>query len=1826
MNPTETDAVSTLPVTPTPTHPDGSTSTHPDGSTSTHPDGSTSTHPPTRLDGTANGTIAALVAEAEAAGVELWVADGQVRFRAARGALGDDLRARLREHKSAIAEHLGALATATHDEPARFEPFPLTDIQASYLLGRGSAFAYGGVGCHAYGELRFADLEPERVTAAWQALVERHDMLRAMVDDGTAMRVLPEAVLSVPAVDVRGRGAEALDSAVAATRAELDHHVYDPREWPLFGVRVTRGDGGAVLHISVDFLIADYVSIQVLLGEFTRLYHHPAEPLPALDITFRDYLAAERRLRGTRAHERDRAYWWNLIDDLPPAPDLPVRGDRGGDRVRFRRHELTLDRAAYAALRAHAGEHGLSPSTAVLACYAAVIGRWSRKRRFTLNLTLLNRLPLHPQVDRLVGDFTSVVLLDLDSDDSGVSGSFGERAQGVQARLWEHLDHRLVGGVEVLREVARRRGQDAALMPVVFTSALGLGDLDKLDEPAQEAGALGAGISQTPQVWIDCQALERDGGLTVNWDVRAGVFPDGVVEDMFAAFGDLVRSLASSAVAWSETTSIPLPERQREVRRAVNDTVYTEPDTLLHDDVVARCLRAPDRPAVLTSDRTVTCGELLGRASAVAAALLERGVRPGDLVGVVMETGWEQPVGVLGALLAGGVYVPVDPTQPAARIATVLTGAGVRYALATKATADLVVETSGGAEVIVVDELAAIDPAAVTRPERDPADLAYVIHTSGSTGRPKGVMIAHRAAANTVRDVNRRFGVGPEDRVLGLASLAFDLSVYDLFGPIAAGGALVLPDRDRRGDPSHWVDLLLMHSVTLWNSVPAQLQMLHDYLRVDAGVDLPSLRLAMLSGDWIPVPLPDQARARVPGLELVGMGGATEASIWSILHPIGTVDPRWTSIPYGKPMANQTFHVLDESDQDCPDWTIGELWIGGAGVAEGYLGDAEQTAHRFRSHPVTGERLYRTGDLGRYWPDGTIEFLGREDDQVKIRGHRIELAEIEVALLAHEAVGGAVALVEGDNPFERRLAAFVETAPAEAADPAELVARLRAGAGAEIAAVRAEMDAESAVAFAAELDRTALLAMISALRGQGLFATPESAHTFDEIVTTARVAPKHARLVRRWVKALTRNGVMRSADGRLTGVPSVTPADVAAAWARVYELLPDGGHRPELVEYFRTATEHLPTLLADETDPVRLLFPEGSLDIQESAYQGNFLSKAVNRLVVSTVVELARSHAGEDPLRVLEVGAGVGGTSIDLIPALDPYPVRYLFTDVSSFFLNAARERFGERHPWVDYGLFDLNIDNASQGQPPNGYDVVLCANVLHYAKNVEHAVARLRELLRPGGWLVFIETTKDNYQILTSMEFLFDATAGDFEDVRGGQDETFVALDQWRQVLADCGAEPAVCLSEADRALDSIGMHVFAARFKSDRAPVSTPELERHLAARLPAYMLPASLTVLDDLPVTRNGKLDRGALKAMRAMDPAEGSGAGATERPVGDVETALAEVWGQVLGVPEVGRGQDIFVLGGDSLLAAQLVGRIRDEVPAAATVPFDRMLRDLLEGATIRILADGLSTMDSIGDSRTEATPFVVLRPGTPTTVAVHDGTGLADPALVAGREPAAALVIADPAEYLRSDPTTLIEWQAAEYTAHLTDPAPALVGRDLGGLLALEIARVLAESGRPVPSLTVHVDCPVSAAVGDDLLAEYLFTRALGGPGPIPEPDLAAAVESILAVSPDAVPPGRLAYPGQEGPTPGVTDRLRALAEQPAAQRLAHLGAEGAQRHELFRHGLDALHRHDPQPYLGDVTVVIEFDPELWPSGARAVRAFWERTCLGKVTFTTRGRS
>ncbi|MEV6216098.1 amino acid adenylation domain-containing protein [Nocardia sp. NPDC051833] len=1048
-------------------------------------------------------------------------------------------------------------------------PFALAPMQHAYWIGRSDAQELGGVAAHLYVEFDGADVDPERLERAVEQLLARHPMLRTrFLPDGTQQTLdrPSRAVYSV--TDLRESAADEAELRLEELRTARTHQRMAVQDGQVIDIALTRlVDGRTRLHLDVDMLAADAMSYRVLVTDLARLYH--GEQLPPQDYTFRQYLAEHPAGTGDE-HARDRAWWQDRLSELPGSPELP-QSQHLSDPSRTVRLHRWLSPQAKAQVFDAAHARGITPAMALASVFAETIGGWSAQRRFLLNLPLFHREPVHPQVDGVVGDFTSSVLLEVDVTEPA---TVADRARALQQRLHEAGAHSAYSGLEVLRDLGRHRGEPV-LAPIVYTSALNLGELfadtvtDTFGEPVWI-------ISQGPQVLLDAQITEVRGGLLLNWDIRESAFPAGMVESMFARYIDAIERLggqstelggaeptvgaepagvdpvtgaahagsndgaaqggdASSTAGfagsaepvssgvddaspfeqgrrariaapvgdagWQAEAGVRIPVEQAATRARVNATAGPVSGGLLHTGFFANAATNPSAPAVLWEPTgQLTYGELAADALAVAGALREAGVAPGDSVAVQLPKGPDQVVAVLGVLAAGAVYVPIGFDQPAARRAEILR------------TADAVaVLTVGGA---LIPDARAIDLAeARTHAEPlarpvfgDPENIAYVLFTSGSTGKPKGVEVPHRAAMNTIDDLNERFGLGADDRALALSALEFDLSVYDIFGLLAVGGAVVAVDDTQRADPARWVDLIRRHRVSMLNCVPSLLDML---LTAAAGEALPSLRTVILGGDWVDVALPARLAAVAPECRFAGLGGATETAIHSTICEVvdAEVPAEWSAVPYGTPLRNVRCRVVGPAGNDCPDWVTGELWIGGDGVAAGYRADPERTADRFVTHE--GLRWYRTGDLARYLPDGGLEFLGRADHQVKIRGYRVELGEVESALRAVPGIRHAVAAVVG--AAAPKLVAAIVATPDAAIDVDTVLAATAELVPAYMVPTRLELLADLPLTSNAKPDRKAVRAVLERNETAVEFVAPRTeleralAAVIGEVLATERI-------------------------------------------------------------------------------------------------------------------------------------------------------------------------------------------------------------------------------------------------------------------------------------------------------------------------------------------------------------------------------------------------------------------------------------------------------------------------------------------------------------------------------------------------------------------------------------------------------------------------------------------------------------------------------------------------------------------------------------------------
>jgi amino acid adenylation domain-containing protein len=542
---------------------------------------------------------------------------------------------------------------------------------------------------------------------------------------------------------------------------------------------------------------------------------------------------------------------------------------------------------------------------------------------------------------------------------------------------------------------------------------------------------------------LDTERWPHEGAVSLHLHRRPSFFDGQVCSALMDALLCVLAQLCEPARRLSELSLVDEAERHYQVVVWNQTARAVAAGPRIESGFEAQVAVRPDAVAVEDARETLTFGQLDARAGRIARALAERGVGPGDRVAVLVERGAGLVAALLGVCKSGAAYVPFDPRYPDTRLQLMWRDAGCKIVLGEHGSAARCGAFADEDEQVLLDDVWLHGPSEAPIHDGCAEDLAYVIYTSGSTGTPNGVAMSHRAVVNTLDWVNRSYEVGPGDRLLFVTSPCFDLSVYDVFGVLAAGATVVVAATAELSDPRALATALSVRRITLWDSAPAAFQLVLSASDAELG-GLP-LRLVMLSGDWVPLAMAKRIRSALPGARLEVLGGATEAAIWSNAYTVSSIEPGWRSIPYGRPIQNAQYFVLDEHMRLLPRGVPGNLYIGGVCLADGYVERAELTRQRFVASPFAEKEpwgapafLYRTGDFVCFLPDGNLEFLGRSDHQLKVRGYRIELAEVESTLASLAGVREAVVAPYTDPLGNLALCAYVVLEAGEDAKPTRL--------------------------------------------------------------------------------------------------------------------------------------------------------------------------------------------------------------------------------------------------------------------------------------------------------------------------------------------------------------------------------------------------------------------------------------------------------------------------------------------------------------------------------------------------------------------------------------------------------------------------------------------------------------------------------------------------------------------------------------------------------------------------------------------------------------------
>ncbi len=867
-------------------------------------------------------------------------------------------------------------------------------------------------------------LDRQQLNNAFHSLIMRHESLRtAFVLSSTGP---VQKIIDAPETSI-----DLFQASEADIPAIIKKFVtpFDLAKAPLIKAGLIRlAPDEHILMLFVHHIITDGVSGGVILHDLISFYE--GLRLPELPLQYKDYSVWQQSPAHHQEVESQRKFWLSELAGIEGGLSLPMDYKRPsvrnfeGSAIAFR-----LGAEETAALNAIAKQHGASMYMVLLSIVNILLHRLSHHEDILVG-TVTSGRP-HADLEKVMGMFVNTLVI---RNEVKPDASFPGLLASVKEKVLAALDNQGYQFEDLLTDLKVERDPGRTpLFDVMFN----------FDSFNDHQGVTLPGLSmetyQTEDQFAKFDIIftihDKGEEIHFNLEYATSLFKAETIRRFIAYLQHIVSAVICEPQVRVKDIDILAGGFDRQLLVDFNDTKKPyAAEKLLHQLFEERAVLSPDATAIIADGKSYSYAWLNKASNRFAHFLREQGVKRETAVMVIMQRRVELVVALMGILKAGGKYVPVEPYVPDNRVVEI--GNSVEAVLlVTDAThtdrarqaADAMFVPPGIVSLDMDDTVPFSSyPCTDPEPWNSSLDLAYVIFTSGSTGKPKGVAVQHRPVINLIEWIIGTYGVNETDKLLFVSSISFDLSVFDLFGILAAGGQIRIAGKADLEEPDTLAAILASEGITFWDSAPAMLQQVIPLLsRRQEEIGERALRLAFLSGDWIPLNMPAQMKTFFPRLRFIALGGATEATVWSNFFEVDEVDPHWNSIPYGKPIQNAKYLVLDKDLRLCPIGVPGDLYIGGECLAVGYFNDKELSDRKFIPSPFEKEeKLYHTGDMARWFPDGNIEFLGRKDSQVKIRGYRIELGEIESGLLKFPGIGQVLAQVIEKSKYDKSICAY----------------------------------------------------------------------------------------------------------------------------------------------------------------------------------------------------------------------------------------------------------------------------------------------------------------------------------------------------------------------------------------------------------------------------------------------------------------------------------------------------------------------------------------------------------------------------------------------------------------------------------------------------------------------------------------------------------------------------------------------------------------------------------------------------------------------------------
>ena len=1670
---------------------------------------------------------------------------------------------------------------------------PQIEIWTACLLG-------GDDASRAYNEsvsLRFSGpLDKPALERAWQALVDRHEMLRSAFNaDGTQFFVFRDVSADLVWVDCSHKTDADKEQTIADYIKQDALHVFDLLKGPLVRAGlITLSDTAHHLTITAHHIVCDGWSLGILMQDLSALYSAYAQQIPpALPDAplFSEHAAHQRLFVDSEEYRQTEQFWVNQYRQTVPVLNLPTDFPRPAQRTyKSDRRDYELDEALVLAVKAMGVKAGCSFVTTLTAAFEVLLHRLTGQEDIVLGLPAAGQSATGNY--RLVGHCVNLLpLRSFPKHDLSFVQFLKQRKEAV-LDAFEH--QQLTFGSLLKKITVQRDASRVALVPVIFNVDMGLVDdvnfyglnYRFISNPRQY---------EAVDLFLNAGGSER--ALTLEWSYNTQLFRAGTIDRIMAEFERLLRAVVANPATRLDQLQLVDQREQTTQLADWNNTQVEYPRTVpLHQLLATTASHYPDKTAVIVNDDRMSFRELDETASRVAHYLQRDGVGVGDVVGVMLDRSPNLLVTLLAVLKAGAAYVPIDPEYPHDRIAFMLTDSAARLLITSeKYTGRLASRTK---ELSIEKALTESVSYPTTAPDASVAgtDLAYILYTSGSTGQPKGVMIEHRNLVNLLHSMIDWPGITSDDVLLGVTTVSFDIAGLELFLPLLTGATLVLADAITVKDGRNLLQRLSDYrvpseSITIIQATPATYKML-----LAAGWEEQLPLKILCCGEPMSN---DLARQLIPRCHtLWNMYGPTETTIYSTGTQITNPDER---ITIGRPIHNTQVYIVDDQLNPLPVGVVGEIYLAGDGVARGYWNRPTLTAERFVPNPFDAKAgiMYRTGDLGQFTGTGDIHCLGRVDQQVKIRGYRIELGEIENTLNNLTDIKEAVVVAREDRPGDQRLVAYVVPTPASTTN-----------AGTDQLAdwhQRWDLIYDMGVRYENETDQPT-----------------------DDLDTAIALQLSDQQDIRQQADEWLQQSIKRLRALKANRIMEVG----CGAGQLLFALAPDA-RQYIATDYAQTAIDALKAKLARQADEWQHVTAKTALADDFSGIDDQSLDLVLVHSVAQYfpnmpyfVQVLERAVAATADGGCVFVGDVQGKATLSMHHTFDQFgrstdaqPVGEfkktvarrvelddeLLADPAFFYelsrliprISAVDTQLREgtysnettKHHydvWLYVGkapvvaTADLSIDWRSgasvsaveQKLTQYPHHVHQLTNITNARTARDYALLGLLDKMPDTSLIGTVKKQLDAIRpevVEPTVFWTLGAASGFQTHIRWSDDGT----DNYFDVVFIPANRPnaipdrPTALRQLSRPLDTYVKSPFQ---PATPAPVSADHIRRwkqQAAQVLPDYMVPSDFVVLSALPLTPNGKIDRKALPKPTSATPAADE---RSAKPENEEEKLLLSVWTDILGRKSISVHDDFFELGGHSLIAVQMMVRLEKET--GRRLP----LSTLFEHPTIQKLA-ALLRADK---PATVFKSLVPIRPeGSKVPIYIIHGIGLN---LLYFKGLVTHMDAEQPIYGLQArgldgteEPLDDMDAIAACYIAEVLIQNPtgpyALAGYSFGGYVALEMARQLKAMGKQVKMLGMF------DTNAEESTLHYSLTDKLSRKAARQLPKLAWVVQSLIEK-----PIATLRY--QQQYVEGQIKSLLKVTGSPTSESKADAGPDHMDR-IIEKHEI-AYQNYRLRPYDGTV--------------------------------------